>query len=123
MEEVALMKCQFLPVSVLRLVIVESFDDFLGRDYGNGAFRQGEVRLLLLLFLVLERPADSLAADPLALHSNGMFEDVVHKADRRWKFAFPYLHLAYIDLTVESGGESVFSKESLGGSNDFRRGR
>lgn len=62
-EEVALVKCQLLTILVLRLVVVEGFDDFLRRDNRNRAFRgEGMMGRRLLFLVTFERPTNGLGA-------------------------------------------------------------
>lgn len=61
MEEVALVESQLLTILVLRFVVVEGLDDFLGRYDGDCALcAEAEMRRLALISVALERPTDSL---------------------------------------------------------------
>ena len=84
MEKVALVECQLLTIPVLRLVVVESFDDFLRRDNRKGAFRgEGMVGWRLLLLVTLERSADGLVPRELAHQGKSVDRRAFHVGTTR----------------------------------------
>ncbi len=62
MEEVAFVECQLLSIAGLRLVVVESLDDLLGREGLDGLGGDGQVGRVFIVLFALERSADGLEA-------------------------------------------------------------
>ena len=59
-KEVSLVKCQLLCVAVLRLVVVQGFDDLLRRQGLDRFGGDGEARRLFPVFVALQRSANGL---------------------------------------------------------------